>query len=952
MLYNVVRCFFVDKKKPIVLAIVAVVILSSTFIFFNFQYPSAQNSALKVPKLPPVNLSNLIFFSNQTIDSGGIGNLTSNISEFSFTGSVNTTIEGFLSNSLTGSVISDTSLIVALYPFEVVVRTNISGFYSFETLKGGYGNLTYKPFNFHQKLVHVDLTGRPLWENVSFTPALKYNISGFTLSSSGLLPSVTINFFSPLYTCTTTSGQNSKFGVSLYNGTYNITVFKTGFANLPEPTAIFVHGYNVTDYNLTLFLKSNFTINGTVITTMGYPVSGASVTDRNAHYIGYTNISGNFSVEAVDFSNTLYTTAVGFYPNTTSLYITHNLSDVIIRLVPIDPFPVGTKLNNTSIPGYINGTNHFPLSNSSLNYSSHGSYIIDGYIFGWKHMPVANQSFYFIIRVLGQYYAKLINSTQNGTYSLPINYLGNYDVLVESEIYNSTTVKFSATLSNSRPVNISMTTLSRFYGNLTGSAESRFNSYPIANASLIVYGGNLTSYNEKNITDSHGKFNITFYPGTYHIVANAAGYYTNNSINVFPVSKYQHIIIYLTPDNSIGTNISEWSPSNGTGIPGLGSSNITGNLTSNGTSDGYYPFKVILKPEFSNTPLRNDLFEIFIRINGVDYHAINSTNWSGESVISLNYAGNYQIIMELEYYFSKDVNFSVPANSSVLIPVFQKATYQMKINAFNFFNETHNLGNNSVPIDFMNFTNDIFSSNFTVLISNYGTNYTENLPAGNYNLSYENLHFVRHNFSVNLSAPSKSISVPLKPYEIMIEYNSEMAWNFSINGGTTQTENNGNSTIPLQETSGTYTVDFYINGSKGYTNQSSFQLNSSSSYKILHFNVTQKNLTSDVMTFKIYVAGIIQLEYGINFSNMVYIFSAVVEHYNSSDIINASINNVNVTGIHFTNLGGNLTDVSFNLVSFSGSGTFSLFVTTGSGSSISIPKTIDIFYYSVTLNTT
>jgi hypothetical protein len=877
MLYNVLKCILVDKKKPIALAIVAVVILSSTFIFFNFQYPSAQNSVFKVPKLHPVNLSNIIFFSNQSRDSGGIGNMTSNISEFSFTGSVNTSVKGFLSNSITGSVIRDTSLIVALYPYEVVVKTNNSGFYSFETLKGGYGNLTYKPINFHQKLVHVDLTGRPLWENLSFTPALKYNISGFTLFSAGFLPSVAISFSSPLYIYHTTSGQNSKFGVSLYNGTYNITVSKTGFANLPEPTSIYVHGYNVTDYNLTLFLKSNFTI---------------------------------------------------------------------------DPFPGGTKLNNTSIPGYINGSNHFPLSNSSLNYSSYGSYSIEGYIFGWKHMPVANQSFYFIIRVLGQYYAKLINSTQNGTYSLPINYVGNYDVLVESEIYNSSAVKFSASSSNLKTVNISMTTLTRFYGNLTGSAESRFNSYPISNASLIVYGGNLTSYNERNITDSHGKFNITFYPGTYHIVANAPGYYTNNSINVFSVSKYHNIIIYLIPVTSIGTNISEWFPSNGTGIPGLSPSNITGNLTSNGTSDGYYTFKVILKPEFHNIPLRNDKFEIFIRINGVDYHEINSTNLSGESVISLNYAGNYQIIMELEYYYSKNVNFTVPTSSPVSIPVYEKATYQMKINAFNFFNATYKFSNNSVPVDFMNFTNDIFSSNFTVLISKYGTNYTAYLPAGNYTLAYQNLHFVRYDFSINLNATSKNISVPLDPYEIMIEYNTAVKWNVSINGGTTLIENNGTGRISLQETAGTYNVYFYINEYKGDVNQSSFLLKSSSSYKVLYFNVSQKNLTSDSIKAIINVTGTSELEYGLHFSNTGYIFAAVVEYYNNSDIINASIDNVNVTGIDFSVPVDNFTNVTFEPVSFSGSGTFSLFVTTGSSNFYLFPKTIDIIYYSVTLNTT
>ena len=941
-----------NKRKPVALAIVAVIILSSTFIFFNFQYPAAQTTLLKVPRLPPVNLSNFIFFNNQTNDVENIGNLTSNYTDFHVTGDVNTTVEGFLSNSLTKTPLLNTTLIVALYPFAVVLRTNNSGFYSFETLKGGYGNLTYKPIDFHRKVVHMDLTGRLLWENLSFSPALKYNLSGYTLFSSGLLPSVGINFISPIYSIAVSSDQASKYGLSLYNGSYNITVSKPGFANLPEPSSVYVHGFNVTDYNLTLFQKGNITINGTVLTHQNNPIPDASVVDTTSHYLSKTNISGNYSVDAVMGTNILQGSAPGFYRNTTSVQVSHDISNLVIRLTPIDPFPVGTKLNNTSIPGYINGTNKLPLSNSSLNYSSNGSYVIHGYIFGWKHMPVANQSFYFLIRVLGQYYATQVNSTQNGTYSLPLNYLGNYDLLVESRVYESSIVKFYFSSTSTKLVNITMSPLSKFYGNLTGLVENSIDHSHIAGAGLIIYGGNITSYNERNVTNSTGGFNVTFYPGTYHIVTSASGFYTNNSVNIFDVSRIIVLIVYLTPVSSIGNNLSAWYPANGTGIPGVSSSNITGNLSGNGTSDGYYPLNVILKPEYltSPSPVENSKYEVFVRINGIDYRTINSTNSSGESILSLIYAGNYQLIMEFQDFYSGKVNFSVPANSTVIIPVFAKVLYRMEINSINSFNQTYGFANLSVPVNYMNFTNDIFPADFGSTFSKYGTNYTENLPSGNYNLSYSNSGFAPSNFSIDLIGPQVK-KVPLDPYDILIEYNSDISWNATVNSVFRIPGNTGKNMISLSETSGLYIVDFFIIGYKGYTNQSNFILTSMSSYKILYFNVSLSNATSDVTGTQINITGVSELDYGADIQGPVYISSAVVEYYNSTTIKDLSINNVNVTGTVYSQPVNNFTTITFNLVSFGGGGTFSLYVTTGSGNAIKIPKTIDIIYYEVTLNT-
>ncbi|MGC8506062.1 MAG: hypothetical protein ACP5NK_05075 [Thermoplasmata archaeon] len=939
-----------NKRKPLALAIVAVVILSSTFIFFNFQYPSAQSTLLKVPKPPPVNLSNFIFFSNQSLDRGNFGNLTSNYTGFKITGDVNTTVQGFLSSSVTRSPLSDTTVIVALYPVAVVLRTNNSGFYSFETLKGGYGNLTYKPLEFHQQVVHVDLTGRLLWENLSFSPALKYNISGYTVFSSNPIPSVGIYLNGAIYSTSTASNQFSVYDVSLYNGTYNVTVYKSGFANLPQPLVIYVHGSNVTDYNLTLFPLGNFTINGTVLTQQNYPIHGASVVDSGSHYLSVTNIYGNYSVAALNGDNILHASAPGFYSNTTSVQVTHDVSNVLIRLTPIDPFPVGNRINNTSIPGYINGTNKLPLTNSSLNYSTKGSYVIQGYIFGWRHMPVANQSFYFLIRVLGQFYATLVNSTQNGMYSLPVNYLGNYDLLVESKVYESSAVNFSASSTSANLVNISMTPVIKFYGNLTGLVENSLDHSHIAAADLIIYGGNMTSYNERNVTNSTGGFNMTFYPGTYHIVGSAPGFYTNNSVNIFVVSRLIELTVYLKPDVSIGNNLSAWYPANGTGIPGVSPSNITGNLTGNGSSDGYYPFSVILKPEYLNSPVKDSKYEVFVRINGMDYRAINSTNSSGESVLSLYYAGDYQLIMEFQDFYSRAVNFSVPNDTTVIIPVFEKVLYQMKINSINSFNLTYGFTNLSVPVDYLNFTNDIFPADFITTLSLYGTNYTENLPSGTYNLSYVNSGFVQHNFSIALPQNTPK-HVSLDPYEILIQYNTDISWNVTVNGGTNLIYSQGTGRSPLPETSGSYSVDFFISGYKGYTNQSNFLLTSNSYYKVLYFNVSRSNVTSDVTGSQISISGVSELDYAAYISGKVYIFSAIVEYYNSTDIKNLSINNANVTGISFSRPVNNFTTISFNLVAFGGSGTFTLFVTTGSGNAIEIPKTIDIIYYGVTLNT-
>ena len=941
--------FAVNKRKPVALAIVAVVILSSTFIFFNFEYPAAQTTLLKVPRLPPVNLSNFIFFNNQTNDVGNIGNLTSNYTDFHVTGDVNTTVEGFLSNSLTKSPLLDTTLIVALYPLAVILRTNNSGFYSFETLKGGYGNLTYKPIDFHQRVVHVDLTGRLLWENLSFSPALKYNLSGYTLFSSSLLPYVGINFIGPIYSISVSSDQASKYDLSLYNGSYNITVSKPGFANLPEPSTVYVHGFNVTDYNLTLFQKGNITINGTVLTQQNNPIPGASVVDATSHYLGKTNISGNYSVDAVVGTNILQGSAPGFYRNTTSVQVTHDISGVVIRLTPIDPFPVGTKLNNTSIPGYINGTNKLPLSNSSLNYSTDGSYVIHGYIFGWKHMPVANQSFYFLIRVLGQYYATQVNSTQDGTYSLPVSYIGNYDLLVESRVYESSTVKFYASSTSTKLVNITMSPLSKFYGNLTGLVENSFDHSHIAAAGLIIYGGNITSYNERNVTNSTGVFNMTFYPGTYHIVTSASGFYTNNSVNIFVVSRIIELIVYLTPVNSIGDNLTAWYPANGTGIPGVSPSNITGNLTGNGTSDGYYPYNVILKPEYLKSPVKNSKYEVFVRINGIDYRTINSTNTSGESVLSLDYAGNYQLIMEFQDFYSRAVNFSIPANSSVIIPVFAKVLYQMEINSINSFNLTYGFPNLSVPVNYLNFTNDIFPANFSSTSSQYGTNYTENLPSGTYNLSYVNSGFVQNNFSIALTRNMVK-TVSLHPYIILIQYNTDISWNVTVNGGFGLINVPGKNRIALPETSGSYSVDFFIEGYKGYTNQSNFILNGGSSYKILYFNVSMSNQTSYADSSIYNYTGVSIFGYNINIHGAVYISSMNVTDYNKSDIKNISIDNVNVTGISFPETSNSLTTVTFNFVFCSGSETISLFISNVTKVSPMTPV-IDIIYYEVTLNT-
>ena len=94
-----------------------------------------------------------------------------------------------------------------------------------------------------------------------------------------------------------------------------------------------------------------------------------------------------------------------------------------------------------------------------------------------------------------------------------------------------------------------------------------------------------------------------------------------------------------------------------------------------------------------------------------------------------------------------------------------------------------------------------------------------------------------------------------------------------------------------------------------------------------------------------------KLDYGANIPGSVYISSAVVEYYNSTTIKNLSINNVNVTGTVYSQPNNNFTTITFTLVSFNGIGTFSLYVTTGSGKTIKIPKTIDIIYYEVTLNT-
>jgi len=310
----------------------------------------------------------------------------------------------------------------------------------------------------------------------------------------------------------TTTDANGNFSLNQPAGNYTLTVVKLGF--LPETTTAFTlaAGANVGVGTVKLSVAPS-TITGTVVSSLGGNVAGATVALSGTSATASTDALGRFSITQPAGTFTATITAGGYQSTTTAQFTTQ----------PGQTYPLGT-ITLTAIPATVTGT----VTSST-----------GGAVAGATVTAIGGPS-----GQSSRFAAQSTNSTTtdgSGNFTLSLA-AGTYSFTISKPGFGTTTTA-DVTLGAGSTFSTGTIVIDPL-GTIIGTVVSQSTGSPVVNATVTVSGSvNATS------TDANGRFSIQQPPGSYSVHVSAAGFADTSTafFNLAPGATFDAGTIKLPP---------------------------------------------------------------------------------------------------------------------------------------------------------------------------------------------------------------------------------------------------------------------------------------------------------------------------------------------------------------------------------------------------------------------
>jgi len=285
----------------------------------------------------------------------------------------------------------------------------------------------------------------------------------------------------------TTTDAGGNFSLNQPAGNYTLTVVKLGF--LPETTTAFTlaSGASVAVGTVKLSVAPS-TITGTVVSSLGGNVAGATVALSGTSATASTDALGRFSITQPAGTFTATITAGGYQSATTAQFTTQ----------PGQTYPLGT-ITLTAIPATVTGT----VTSSTGGAVAGATVTAIGGPTGQRNRLAAQST-----------NSTTTDASGNWTLSLAA---GTYSFTIAKSGFGTTTTA-DVTLGAGTTFSTGTIVIDPL-GTITGTVVSQTTNTPVAGATVTVSGSvNSTS------TDASGRFSIQQPPGSYSIHVSAAGF--------------------------------------------------------------------------------------------------------------------------------------------------------------------------------------------------------------------------------------------------------------------------------------------------------------------------------------------------------------------------------------------------------------------------------------------
>jgi RHS repeat-associated protein len=339
----------------------------------------------------------------------------------------------------------------------------------------------------------------------------------------------------------TTTDASGNFSLNQPAGNYTLTVVKLGF--LPETTTAFTlaSGASVAVGTVKLSVAPS-TITGTVVSSLGGNVAGATVALSGTTATTSTDALGRFSITQPAGTYTATITAGGYEAQTTPSFTTQSGQT----------YPLGT-ITLAAIPATVTGT-----VTSSIGGAVAGATVTAiGGPTGASHR-FATQS---------------TNSTTtdgSGNFTLSLA-AGTYSFTIAKSGFGTTTTA-DVTLGAGTTFSTGTIVIDPL-GTITGTVVSQVTGSPVVNATVTVSG----SVNSAS-TDANGRFSLQQPPGSYSIHVSAAGFADTSTafFTLAPGATYDAGTIQL-PAIALGVYVGyadDLRPSANFPVPWAGSPNV------------------------------------------------------------------------------------------------------------------------------------------------------------------------------------------------------------------------------------------------------------------------------------------------------------------------------------------------------------------------------------------
>lgn len=811
------------SPKSVAFLVVGMLVISSVFFMFHVTYP-ANPATIKLN--PPKNVQppNLQIFSNQ---SANFPHLGLNQTSFSPTGNTSLTLEGYVYNASNQQTLANQKLGIAVMQAFTLVTTNSTGYYRVQIKASGQGVFAFKVFQYNTRL--YDLMISPgvssLTHNIILTPQVKYNVSGYTQSHGNDIPSVGLIFHNFWGNYTTQSSLGGSYGLKMVDGLYTITDFKNGFSPVPDPINVTIDNTSRVPFNIQLNSSNQAALymSGYVHNDLGNPVSGATIDVTYPALVNSTAITsktGYYNISVAYYSNTIGITATGYSPYSQVVMVTKNLVDQNFTISSLDPFvsPIATGNQPTGPAGL--GTNV-----SAVNYAVQNPVTVSGkIILNQTGLPVPDQQFIVYTSVNGTFFFDQIQTDGSGNYTISLQYHGDYVFAITSTTYYEAWL--NKTLDNSLTgVPIYVKTSGANIYHISGHLYNGVTNGSMVNSTINITSSSGQFLGTVNVSSS-GNFSFNLTGGNYNLNISAPGF-GSKTVPLNVTGNVSNLNLTLNPTTGISTGSTQWSPSSGTGLPGVNNTSVVSQINSAQNSSGQSPSTasgtpVVLRIQMveNNTqknPIVNTSFVLFIKVNGLYLRVTNTTNSTGGALLPLSYGGTYIILPEMIDYSgnAQFINTST-VNQPIVFKMDQLPSYLLQVNLSN---PLGSYNGSNVPISGL--TGDGYY--LPIKYSSYesGTNFTlanYSLPNGTYSFSYIDKAYVSDYFNVTMSGNSTIYNGSLDPYALILNWSSPVTWGYRIIGpsGVLVSENMGNAqgtgTTIFGLYDGTFTFYSYING--------------------------------------------------------------------------------------------------------------------------------------------